>query len=239
MAVAAEMARNSYNTLRFVARLRGCSEKPCQLNNKSSTGAMKPEEKECSNMGNNKKQLDGVSRRRILKMGAVAAGSLSMAGVASANRPTTDTEDIFGQGLDGDVVAEDSARLRRNNSGINTKIQMPTPEPGSYEYPDEGMEEGSPEAFTLWVFVFDNPGDDDWTGAFLGGGHGVSGPQLTLSGRVTKNTEPFAGDSLENPRTADVHFAVAPHGKIDPDELPDQLKTSPGCPDCWWYALFE
>ena len=168
-----------------------------------------------------------------------------MAGVASANRPTTETEDIFGQGLDGDVVAEEGARLRRNDSGINTKIQMPTPEPGSYEYPGDDMEEGPPEAFTLWVFVFDDElgefEDNPWSSAFLGDGTvaGRGRPELTLSGRVTKNTEPFAGYSLENPRDAEVHFAVAPHGKVDPDELPDQLKTSPGCPDCWWYALFE
>ena len=190
-------------------------------------------------MTKNQNQVANVSRRRILKAGAVSAGSLSMTGVASANRPTTETEDIFGQGLDGNVVAEDGARLRRNDSGINTKITMPTPEPGTYEYPADDMEEGPPEAFTLWVFVFDDHEAGDWTGAFLGGGHVVSGPRLTLSGRVTKNTEPFAGDQLENPRDADVHFAVAPHGKVDPDELPDQIKTSPGCPGCWWYALFE
>lgn len=185
--------------------------------------------------------IDRVSRRTVLKATTFTVGTLGMTVPATANGRgvTKQTEDVFGQGLDGDTVAEDGATLRRRDNGIVTKVSMPTPEPGTYDYPDDDMEEGPPEAFSLWVFVFDDPEDDDWTGAFLGGGHVVGGPNLTLSGSVSKNTEPFAGEPLKNPREAEVHFAVAPHGKVDSDELPDQIKTSPGCPECWWYALFE
>lgn len=192
-------------------------------------------------MTDNPTDIDSVSRRTILKAGTVTVGTFGMAVpvTANGNGVTQQTEDIAGQGLDGDVVAEDGATLKRQNNGIIAHVSMPTPEPGAYDYPDEDMEEGSPEAFSLWVFVFDDPEDDDWTGAFSGGGHVVGGPNLTISGSVTKNTEPFMGEPLENPQDAAIHFAVAPHGTVDPDELPDQLKTSPGCPDCWWYALFE
>ncbi|MFW6198855.1 MAG: hypothetical protein ACOC5E_03425 [Acidobacteriota bacterium] len=164
---------------------------------------------------------------------------------------TVETADVVGQGPDGPVVAEEGATIRRTPKGINVRLSMPTPEPGSYTYPSgpEGGawtdEEGPPEAFTLWVFVFDDPTVDDpdelaFTGAFLGAGHVVGGPELTLSGRVSTNTEPFVGEALDNPREARVHLAVAPHGALDPELMPDQIQTptEPG-PDIWWLAVFE
>lgn len=183
-----------------------------------------------------------VSRRKVLRVGATGATALAVTPVikAGARGPTSTTNaDIVGQGVDGDTVAEDGARLTRNDTGINTSISMQTPAPGTYEYPSDDMDEGPPEAFTLWVFVFDDPDDEDWTGAFLGGGHIVAGDTLQLSGRVSVQTEPFAGEPLKNPREAEVHFAVAAHGEVDSDELPDQIKTSPGGPDTWWYAFFD
>lgn len=155
-----------------------------------------------------------------------------------------ETVDVFGQGLDGDVVAEDGATLRRTPNGISVKVSMPTPEPGDYQYPDPSPtatdEEGPPEAFTLWVFVFDDPESKDFTGAFLGAGHVVDGPNLTLSGRVSKKTEPFVGEPLSNPGTAEVHLAVAPHGALDPELMPGQIQTPSGPgPDVWWLAFFE
>lgn len=201
-------------------------------------------------MSNSDRHIGGVSRRRILRTGAVALGTLGVVAPAAAEKTgvVTETEDVFGQGLDGPVVAEDGATLRRTRNGITSTISMPTPEPGEYVYPDPSPtatdEEGPPEAFTLWVFVFDDElggfGDHPWSSAFLGGGHIVDGPNLTLSGHISRETEPFAGFALENPQAVEVHLAVAPHGALDPELLPEQIKTPAGPgPDVWWLALFE
>lgn len=182
--------------------------------------------------------------KKSLVLLAAMALLVGMLVPASANGAMTQTADVFGQGLEGPVVAVDGATLKRTDNGIKTKIKMPTPEPGTYDYPTEGSafteEEGPPEAFTLWVFVFDDPEDDDWTGAFLGAGHIVGGDTLTLSGHISTNTEPFAGAPLENPREAKVHLAVAPHGALDEEEMPEQIQTPTGPgPDIWWLALFD
>ena len=144
-----------------------------------------------------------------------------------------------------DVVSEEGATLRRTRNGISCQVQMPTPAPGEYIYPCPGAtatdEVGQPEAFTLWVFVFDDPDDDDWTGAFLGSGHLTGGAgTLTLSGYISTNTEPFAGEQLSNPEDARVHLAVAPHGALNPDLMPGQIQTPAGpSPYVWWIALFD
>lgn len=150
----------------------------------------------------------------------------------------TESADVFGQGMNGPVVAGAEATLRRTPNGITAAISMPTPEPGSYLYPADA-EEGRPEAFTLWIFIFNDPEAEDWDGAFLGAGHAIAGSHLELSGHVSRRTEPFVGDALENPGGAKVHLAVAPHGMLDPDKLPEQIKTPDGTPDHWWFALFE
>ena len=197
---------------------------------------------------------DGVSRRNLLRTGAVTVGTLGlMTPVAASNEGRiTQTADVFGQGPGGSVVAEDGATLGRTRNGLSITLSMPTPEPGSYTYPSgpEGGawtdDEGPPEVFSLWCFVFDpdqpafNPPDAEWTGAFSVAGHAVGGSTLTLSGRVSTNTEPFRGETLENPREADVHLAVAPHGALVPENLPDAFKTPTGPgPDIGWIALFD
>lgn len=136
------------------------------------------------------------------------------------------------------------ATLRRTPNGISVTLSMPPPEPGSYQYPDPSStatnEVGPPEAFSLWVFVFDDPEAEDWSGAFLGAGHIVGGPNLRLSGHISRKTEPFLGDRLQNPDGARVHLAVAPHGALDPGLMPGQIQTPSGPgPDIWWLALFD
>lgn len=169
-----------------------------------------------------------------------------MAGIVSANGRgvTKQTEDVFGQGPGGPVVAENGATIRRTPNGISMNVSMPTPEPGSYDYPSPSEtatdEVGSPEAFTLWAFVFNEPPAANWDGAFFVAGHVVGGPNLNLSGNVSTNTEPFGGEPLENPGGAEVHLAVAPHGALDPDLMPGQIQTPAGPgPDVWWLALFD
>ena len=187
--------------------------------------------------------------RRILVLLAAMAMVLGTIAPASAGNhgAQTATEDVFGQGPDGPVVAEDGATLRRTDNSIQAKVRMPTPEPGTYEYPDPdsptAVEPGHPEGFTLWVFVFDDElgpfQDHPWSSAFFAAGHMVGGSNLTLSGQINLNTEPFAGFQLENPRDAEVHLAVAPHGGIDPDIMPEQIKTPAGGPSLWWFAIFD
>lgn len=177
---------------------------------------------------------------------------------------TVETADVFGQGMTGPPVAEDGATLRRTANGISMRLSMPTPEPGTYTYPSGPPggawtdEEGPPEAFTLWAFIFNNPeecatpfeckggdlGPPADGGAFFVAGHIVGGPNLNLSGQVSKNSEPFptatAGARLENTEGAHVHLAVAPHGALDPALLPEQIQTPTGPgPDIWWLALFD
>lgn len=189
-------------------------------------------------------QVDGVSRRTVLKAGGVSGGALGLVGSATATERgvTSETEDVFGQGPSGSVVAPNGATIRRTENGISMNVSMPTPEPGEYEYPESGVFSGPghPEAFSLWAFVFNDPSAEDWDGAFLVGGHVVGGSTLNLSGRVSTNTEPFAGERLTDPEGAEVHLAVAPHGSLDPELMPEQIKTPTGPgPDIWWLALFE
>lgn len=189
-------------------------------------------------------QLDGVSRRTVLRTSAASVGALGLVGSATATEQgvTSETEDVFGQGPSGSVVAPDGATIKRTPNGISMNLSMPTPESGEYQYPTSGVYSGPghPEAFSLWAFVFNDPAAEDWDGAFFVAGHVVGGSTLNLSGRVSTNTEPFAGERLDNPGGAEVHLAVAPHGGLDAELLPEQIKTPTGPgPDIWWLALFE
>ena len=62
---------------------------------------------------------------------------------------------------------------------------------------------------------------------------------LTLNGHVSVGTPQFPGSPMLEPRTADVHLAVAPHGKLDAALLPDQITKPIGNPDFWWIANFD
>lgn len=204
----------------------------------------------------NHRQTDGVSRRRVLQTGAVTVGTLGLAlpAAASSNGVITETEDVFGQGGGGPVVAEDGSTIRRSKNGISMRLSMPTPEPGTYTYPESGVFSGPghPEGFSLWAFTFNDPaacdggcGGDDLGqpaggGGYLVSGHMVGGPDLTLGGHVSKGSEPFRGSALSDPMGAEVHLAVAPHGGLDPAKMPAQIKTPTGPgPAIWWLALFK
>lgn len=182
--------------------------------------------------------------------------ALLTVGQASA-QVMTETQDVFGQGLAGPVVAMDGAKLTRSSTGLNVSLRMRAPEPESYNYPpgnafNPAAEPGPPEAFSLWVFVFNHPEDclsdpcdlADFAagrgagGAFNGAGHIVGGRNLQLSGRVSLTSEPFQGSPLLEPMTAEVHLAVAPHGLVNPEFMPAQIQTPIGGPDHWWFALF-
>lgn len=208
------------------------------------------------------------SRRTLTYLAAATALVLSSslaAGAASWERA-----DIVGQGDDGPTVAVDGAAILRTGNGLTAQVSMPTPEPGSYQYssaPTANNEVGSPEAFTLWVFIFYNPdacdGDCDEpdiahkadvvAGAYNAGGHFVAGPNLTITGHVNHRSAVFPppgatsqletlGEALDmgfDIADAEVHLAVAPHGALDPELLPQQISTPAGPPSLWWVALFK
>jgi hypothetical protein len=201
--------------------------------------------------------------RHGLRAGAVGvatAAALACAVATAGAGVTSQTADVSGQGAGGPVVAEDGATLQRSANGLSAKLRMPTPEPGTYAYPPAqtapfrfpAAVPGSPEACSLWVFVFNYPqlcsqpcnGDDLGVtapargGAFSAAGHVVGGQNLSLDGHVSMNSTPFSGSMLLEPLAAEVHLAVAPHGKVDPALLPDQITKPIGNPAFWWIATF-
>lgn len=203
-------------------------------------------------------------KRSLTILLAAIALMLSIMATAAAN--PWETEDIFGQGLLGPTVAVDGAAINRGQKGVTASVTMPTPQPGTYVYPTGATASGvagHPEAFTLWVFLFFNPdecagaicmpGDlindpDVVAGAFNAGGHLAAGSKLTISGRVNEQSPTFGGANAEtvaqalamgyNIADAEIHVAVAPHGALAPELLPQQITTPAGTPAQWWLAIY-
>jgi hypothetical protein len=181
------------------------------------------------------------------------------AGGAIAGGMTIEYADVVGQGPAGPVVAYDGAKLVRSDKKLIISVRIPTPVPGSYNYPganpfNPAAIEGNPEAYSLWAFVFNYPAECAVPygclpsdvggspaaagGAFNVAGHLVSGDVLQLNGSVTLNSAPFGGSALLEPLDAEVHLAIAPHGAIQPEAMPNQIKTPIGNPTFWWLGLF-
>jgi hypothetical protein len=166
------------------------------------------------------------------------------------------------------VVAPGGATLIRTRGGITASVTMPTPAPGSYCYPPANPFQpiaptpGTPEVFTGWFFFFNHPenctvpnqclpppagdpGPNDFTkaggGVYNFAGHAVSGGgTLNLVGHIEVGEAPFAGAAaLDNPMGAEVHLAIAPHGVVIPELLPDQINVPVGSPPFWWVGLFH
>lgn len=165
------------------------------------------------------------------------------------------------------VVAAGGARLVRTKNGITASVTMPTPAPGTYCYPPANPFQpiapvpGTPEVFTGWFFFFNHPENcatphacvppppngpspNDFTrargGVYNFAGHAISGGgTLNLVGHIETGEEQFGGlFALENPAGAEVHLAIAPHGVVIPELLPDQINTPVGSPPFWWVGLF-
>lgn len=177
---------------------------------------------------------------------------------AHAQGASKTTEDVVGQGMGGPVVSEDGATLTRTKNGVTAHLTMPTPLPGSYSYPTGNAFQptvlvGHPEVFTGWIFIFNDPTEcsdgicdsNDLGntpargGAYNFAGHPVSGSTLNLAGHISVGSPPFVGAPLDNPLGAEIHLAVAPHGMVQPDLLPTQIKTPIGTGNEWWLAIFE
>jgi hypothetical protein len=159
--------------------------------------------------------------------------------------------DVSNQG-GGGVYAPGGATLVRQPGGLRASMSVPTPQPGTYNYP-AGRTAGHPEVFTLWAFVFNYPdlcsnpcNADDLGpntpakgGVYNVGGHFASGQHLTVAGRIGVGETPFGGAALESPETAEVHLALAPHGAVDPSALPGEFRSPTGPMAFWWIAMFH
>ena len=200
----------------------------------------------------------------------VTVVALIVSGSLTAGAAAWERSDIVGQGPGGPVVAVDGAAILRTGNGLTAQVSLPTPQPGSYRYssaPTANPESGTPEAFTLWIFVFYNPEACDGpcdepdiagneaviAGAYNGGGHFAAGPNLTITGHVNHRSPVFpppnatyeletlqqALDLGYDVADAEVHLAIAPHGALDPGLLPQQISTPAGPSSLWWLAFFD
>lgn len=196
---------------------------------------------------------------RRTRLSLVLVAILVLAGQVPASASPPERADVLDQG-GGAVYAPGGARLVRQPNGLAVSLTMPTPESGSYLYPD-GTTPGHPEVFTLWMFVFNHPencdvpfecGPGDMTnpdvkfGVYNPAGHVSGGGALTLAGRVGVGHEAAAPPgitphNLSNPGGAEVHLAVTSHGGLDPATLPNEFRipTGSGACGCWWLALFD
>lgn len=207
--------------------------------------------------------------RRHIVVSSLILSLLAAFVASAAAQDRRETADILGQEEDGvrALLVEDGASLLRGRNSLSVSMSLPTPAPGSYTYPETGVFSGPghPEGFTLWAFVFnfpdkctpapDDPDGPDGTplcdfddvaedaaakgGAYFAAGHLVGGRHLQLSGQISSQESPLAGSPLVNPAGAEVHLAVAPHGGLDEDQMPEQIKTPTGPPTVWWVAFFE
>jgi hypothetical protein len=112
-----------------------------------------------------------------------------------------------------------------------------------------------------------NCGGDDFSDSVKGGVYGVAGHLTAVDhegggfvldrdagGQVILRGEIAVGDpqrtdlppgattfALENPLGAEVHFAIAPHGQLDPATVATELYDPKGDPPCgcWWVAFFS
>jgi hypothetical protein len=211
--------------------------------------------------------------------GAASAQDGKSAKAAKADR--VDNGPTVASGAE--LLRAKNARLGRTKDGLKISMKLVTPEAGSYTYPETVTAErqAQPEAFTGWVFIFNNPdkcvsnpgeqfpcGPADFNDEVRAGVYNfsgftnslahISGSDLMLNPH-TNGLAVLAGGvevgqqqlppvvdgttthPLENPMGAEVHVAIAPHGQLDPMQLPDELYRPAGNPncECWWVATFS
>ena len=92
-----------------------------------------------------------------------AAALLASTSTLLAKGAVKQTANVVGQGPAGPLVAENGATVTRTKNGVGIALTMPTPLPGSYNYPPPNPFQpvapvpGTPEVFTGWAFIFNQP----------------------------------------------------------------------------------
>jgi hypothetical protein len=188
--------------------------------------------------------------------------------LSRVNEDAGERADVTGQGDSDPALSVDGASLVRSGDGIRARAIVPTPTPGSYEYPSGDMAPewssahpmvavggpDEPEVFTMWAIVFNYPDRctdascdrDDVSedapakgGVYQADGRVADGEELEFAGSVRLGEPPATGSALENPFGAEVHLAIAPHGKmLGGTEGWRQLNGPLGNPSLWWAATF-
>jgi hypothetical protein len=219
---------------------------------------------------------DSARRRRGRTAAIVAVLTIAVLAVVAAvlalsgdSDDGIETVDVAVQGASEPALATDGARLERHAERLVATMDVPTPEPGSYEYPTGDMvppwakphppvspgAANAPEAFTVWLIVFNDPAactndscdvDDTAADAAARGGvyqlDGRIADDTTMSfvGSIRVGQQPETGSPLDNPIEADVHLAIAPHGRALPGtDGWRQLNGPVGNPTLWWTAIFS
>lgn len=101
-------------------------------------------------------------------LGIAMLAACFIVGPAYAQGTITQVADVGIQGDPSTPLAEDGAVLKRMKNGIVASLAMPTPAPGSYDYPNPvkcpgppapspTAFAGFPEVFTGWAFTFNHP----------------------------------------------------------------------------------
>jgi hypothetical protein len=211
------------------------------------------------------KKLTEIAIMKTFLYAACATALLVPALVAEntyAKGAIKQTVDVMGQSMGMRPVASpDGAKIIRTKNGVTVSINMPTPMSQTYTYPDNAFP-GVPEVFSGWLFFFNEPENcatpngcippppppntppvNDFTegkgGVYNFAGHPTSGGgSLNMVGHISVGETQFGGPfALENPTGAEIHLAVAPHGILIPDLMPQQMRTPAGGPPLWWVAL--
>lgn len=190
--------------------------------------------------------------------------ALAVPATAHGRYRAVQREDVLTQDESG-VYQRNGARMRRNHYAFSVRWKIRTPRPGTYTYPTADqipdgapphprIRQGYPEVFTLWAFVFNypkrctDPCDFDDIGpdtAAEGGIYQLDGTiaykrRIKMGGKVRIGQAPAAGAMLSNPRGAEIHVAMAAHGKAYRGaRLARQLNGAVGTPPSWWAAIFE
>lgn len=200
---------------------------------------------------------------------AVLVAVVAVLAVTGSSEDRFEVVDVPGQGDSGPPLATDGARLERRAERLVATMDVPTPEPGSYEYPTGDMVQpwatphppvspgsaNAREVFTVWLVVFNDPAactnescdaDDLLADAAARGGvyqlDGRIADDTTMSflGNIRIGQQPEAGSPLDNPFGADIHLAIAPHGRTLPGtDGWRQLNGPVGNPTFWWTAEFS
>ena len=158
--------------------------------------------------------------------------------------------DVMEQGGGGKYQAK-GAKLVRTDHSVELRWSVKTPKPGSYTYPSPEMvppgapihppiSAGYPEVYTLWLFAFDHPelcsdgvcdGNDIGDTPARGSVYQLDGEiarehRLRMQGKVRLGQHAVNGPGLANPKGAELHVAMAPHGKaLTGAQLVHQLNT--------------
>lgn len=208
------------------------------------------------------RQQPSTPRRRLraCAIGLAAATAIAGSTIADAHgrHQVTQRADVLEQGFEG-VYQRNGVKIVRTDHSIEVDWKVPTPEPGSYEYPTGDMVPpgapphpdvvaGYPEVYTLWLFVFDHPelcsdmcnSDDFGDTPARGSVYQLDGEiarrhVLRMEGKVRLGQSALNGLGLSNPLGAEIHVAMAPHGTaLHGDDLIHQLNNAVGIPPLWF-----